>query len=589
MIKQLDFTQDFSSVKFMDTSTSISLLLTADGAPFDLSACQAVAVQIANADGYITTRDVDLSSIDDPASGEIEMPVDGELMTILTPDDYNIEVWTIIKPISVTTTSRTATLSIIDGQIEPHTAIFPSNGVLGFTIKENLMNQDGDVIATISMDEYEQRFSQLETNLTDKVATLQGPKGDTGDTGPMPDMTKYATSADVVSASKTDNDYTDEQFDKSVKDGDQIGGRNYLAYESWTAAKQYGYYHVMNGQLVVSSKVPDTDIYSLMIPVPAGYKTSVFTRFEKVAAGGSNVIFYDSNKKYIKGFQISQDIGVTRITLPDNSAYFTINSPSASEKAKFEFGSLSTDWTPAPEDLTQGVALTSDTDLYMLLDGEKSYCVNSNALAATMINCPTTSAFSLTAHTISAGSGNGNKNWKITALSLRDLTGKQWHAVIATDGSGNQQIDAPWTLVPTDDTKLIHVKDAANYQKSKITEDDGTAEYMWQDSKADFLQLIKSLPTGAHTFFATGNMTNNPVGAGHASIGMINVATLSKSGSGYMSDIYDGSAWSISIQAGVPSFKKLVSDDDPTIVTQNDLTTAINTVKAYVDNKATTS
>lgn len=180
VIKQLDFTQDFSSVKFMDTSTAISLLLTADGAPFDLSTCQAVAVQIANADGYITTRDVDLTSIDDPASGEIVMPVDGELMAILTPDDYKIEVWTIIKPISVTTTSRTATLSIIDGQIEPHTAIFPSDGVLGFTIKENLMNQDGDTIAVISLDEYEQRFSQLETNLTDKVATLQGPKGDTG-------------------------------------------------------------------------------------------------------------------------------------------------------------------------------------------------------------------------------------------------------------------------------------------------------------------------------------------------------------------------------------------------------------------------
>lgn len=183
MIKQLDFSQDFSSVKFMDTSTSIDLLLTADGAPFDLSTCQALAVQIANEDGYITTRDVDLSGVDDPTSGEITMPVDGELMAILTPDDYKIEVWAIIKPISITTTSRTATLSIIDGQIEPHTAIFPSDGVLGFTIKENLMNQDGDTIAVISLNEYEERFSQLESNLEAKVGTLVGPQGSKGDTG----------------------------------------------------------------------------------------------------------------------------------------------------------------------------------------------------------------------------------------------------------------------------------------------------------------------------------------------------------------------------------------------------------------------
>lgn len=180
MIKQLDYAEDYSSVKYMDTSTSIQLLLTADGSPFDLSTCQSVVVQIANSDGYITSRDVSLADIDDPTSGKLTMPIDSELMNILTPDDYKIEVWVVIKAVSVTTTSRTATLSVIDGQLEPHTAIFPSDGVLGFSIDENLMNQDGDTIAVISMNEYEERFATLERDLRATVATLVGPKGDIG-------------------------------------------------------------------------------------------------------------------------------------------------------------------------------------------------------------------------------------------------------------------------------------------------------------------------------------------------------------------------------------------------------------------------
>lgn len=186
MLKGLDYANDYSAVKYMDTSTSLELLVTADGAPFDLSACQSVTVTIANSDGYIMSRDIDVSALDDPTTGLVTLPIDSGIMAELTPDDYRIEVWCVIKPVSVKTTSRTATLSIIDNQLESHTAIFPSEqDSLGFTIKENLMSNDGEVVAMVTLTEFENRFDQLKTDLTNKVATLQGPKGDTGLTGPQ--------------------------------------------------------------------------------------------------------------------------------------------------------------------------------------------------------------------------------------------------------------------------------------------------------------------------------------------------------------------------------------------------------------------
>lgn len=182
MIKGLDYANDYSAVKYMDTSTKLELLVTADGAPFDLSACQAIAVQIANSDGYIMARDVDLTALDDPSSGRISLAMDSEIMATLTPDDYRIEVWAIIKPVSVKTTSRTATLSIIDDQLEPHTAIFPSDqDSLGFTIKENLMSNDGETVAMVTLTDFENRFNQLTNDLEQQVKEMHGPQGEQGD------------------------------------------------------------------------------------------------------------------------------------------------------------------------------------------------------------------------------------------------------------------------------------------------------------------------------------------------------------------------------------------------------------------------
>lgn len=364
MIKQLDFTQDFSSVKFMDTSTSIGLLLTADGAPFDLSACQTLAVQIANEDGYITTRDIDLSNIDDPVSGEITMPVDGALMAILTPDDYKIEVWAIIKPISIATTSRTATLSIIDGQIEPHTAIFPSDGVLGFTIKENLMTQDGDTIAVISLNEYEERFSQLESSLEAKVATLRGPKGDTGATGPMPDMTGYATNKDVESASTANENYTNEQFGKSVKSGDLIGGRNLIVRTG----------EIKNQMVSANGTIASFDPSTLMkdyIPVVGGE----WLTFHQEEPKGSDRCFrwgwYDDDKAFI-GRTATTDYQSFQWQVPDGAAYLRV-SYSDKGRVKIERGKVASDWTDAPEELSDK----------LLLLGGRNYAIGAQKLTAT--------------------------------------------------------------------------------------------------------------------------------------------------------------------------------------------------------------
>ncbi|WP_309601257.1 hypothetical protein [Levilactobacillus brevis] len=61
-----------------------------------------------------------------------------------------------------------------------YNAIFPSDDPQGFTITENVMSDSGDVIPVMSLDTFQQEFDQLKTDLTNEVSTLQGPKGDTG-------------------------------------------------------------------------------------------------------------------------------------------------------------------------------------------------------------------------------------------------------------------------------------------------------------------------------------------------------------------------------------------------------------------------
>ena len=193
MSKELYFTDGNNEVKYLDTTASFNLAITQDGSAFDLTNATAIDVKVANDTGYVFDKSIDMATIKQPLAGLITMPVDAEVMNALVPDDYTIEVWVTLSSLitpgsqegltddgsttNTTTSTTTATTT--------YNAIFPSDDPQGFTITENVMSDSGDVIPVMSLDEFQQEFDQLKTDLTNQVATLQGPKGDTGLTGPQ--------------------------------------------------------------------------------------------------------------------------------------------------------------------------------------------------------------------------------------------------------------------------------------------------------------------------------------------------------------------------------------------------------------------
>ena len=196
MSKELYFTDGNNEVKYLDTTASFNLAITQDGSAFDLTNATAIDVKVANDTGYVFTKSIDMATIKQPLAGLITMPVDAEVMNALVPDDYTIEVWVTLSSLitpgsqegltddgSTTNTNTSSTTATTT-----YNAIFPSDDPQGFTITENVMSDSGDVIPVMSLDEFQQEFDQLKTDLTNKVSTLQGPKGDTGPQGPKGDQ-----------------------------------------------------------------------------------------------------------------------------------------------------------------------------------------------------------------------------------------------------------------------------------------------------------------------------------------------------------------------------------------------------------------
>uniref|UniRef100_UPI00403FA414 hypothetical protein n=1 Tax=Lentilactobacillus hilgardii TaxID=1588 RepID=UPI00403FA414 len=149
MSKELAFTDDNDVVKYLDTTTSLNLALTADGLAFDLTNAKTIVIKIANDDGYIMDKSIDLTKITNPLNGTIIFLIDQEVMTTLVPDDYDIEVW----------------VTMNDGT----QAIFPSDGTLGFSIEENLMSDTGEVIPTITLNDFQQQFNDLSSQMENAV------------------------------------------------------------------------------------------------------------------------------------------------------------------------------------------------------------------------------------------------------------------------------------------------------------------------------------------------------------------------------------------------------------------------------------
>ncbi|GED95754.1 hypothetical protein LBSP_23140 [Lentilactobacillus buchneri subsp. silagei] len=161
MSKELAFTDDNDVVKYLDTTTAFNLALTADGVAFDLTNAKSILVKIANDDGYIMQEAIDLTTVTSPLGGTLSFPINQNIMNTLVPDDYDIEVW----------------VTMNDGT----QAIFPSDGTLGFSIEENLMSDTGEVIPTITLNDFKQQFDDLSSQMANAVQNVK--KGDQGNPG----------------------------------------------------------------------------------------------------------------------------------------------------------------------------------------------------------------------------------------------------------------------------------------------------------------------------------------------------------------------------------------------------------------------
>ncbi|WP_416374404.1 pyocin knob domain-containing protein [Lentilactobacillus parabuchneri] len=161
MSKELAFTDDNDVVKYLDTTTAFNLALTADGVAFDLTNAKSILVKIANDDGYIMQEAIDLTTVTSPLGGTLSFPINQDIMNTLVPDDYDIEVW----------------VTMNDGT----QAIFPSDGTLGFSIEENLMSDTGEVIPTITLNDFQQQFNDLSSQMENTIHNVQ--KGDQGNPG----------------------------------------------------------------------------------------------------------------------------------------------------------------------------------------------------------------------------------------------------------------------------------------------------------------------------------------------------------------------------------------------------------------------
>ena len=181
MSKELNFGDGYDEVKYLDNSTNFDLVLTTNGAAFNLTQADEITVKIANDNGYIMSKDIDPSTITNPENGEFFLPVDDSIMDVLTPDDYYIEVWLKVNPVTPVTDDQSVTLTVDNDSLEEHQSIFPSTGLIGFTIDDNIDSETGEVIPVITFDQFEDQFDDMMAQMQDTVSNVK--KGDKGDTG----------------------------------------------------------------------------------------------------------------------------------------------------------------------------------------------------------------------------------------------------------------------------------------------------------------------------------------------------------------------------------------------------------------------
>ncbi|WP_285298039.1 hypothetical protein [Lactiplantibacillus plantarum] len=144
MAKTLSFTDTSpQTVKIGDTTTSFTLICGNDNVATDLTNATSITVKLGNNSGYLKSATVDPTSLTDPTTGQVTVNFNADLMTSLPAGSYTIEVW------------------VVDSA---GTSIYPSDGATGFTITNNIQSATGNMITTITFDDFVNKFNDIAAN-----------------------------------------------------------------------------------------------------------------------------------------------------------------------------------------------------------------------------------------------------------------------------------------------------------------------------------------------------------------------------------------------------------------------------------------
>ncbi|HJE00096.1 MAG TPA: hypothetical protein K8V89_08630 [Levilactobacillus brevis] len=116
--------------------------------------------------------------------------------------------------------------------------------------------------------------------------------------------------------------------------------------------------------------------------------------------------------------------------------------------------------------------------------------------------------------------------------------------------------------------------DTANWQKTKVTRDDGGNKYSFTTANTtDLVAAIQALPLGYHTFYCQAGVQGNPSSQSVRGIAEITTAGANPLGVGYLTDS-TGAFWSFYVDSSGLKLKRSADVDsiDPSVIVKTTLT-----------------
>ncbi|MGX9766990.1 hypothetical protein ACWYXE_12705 [Lactiplantibacillus argentoratensis] len=376
MAKTLEFTtKSPRQIKQGDTETTFTFICKNDGSVVDLTKATNITAKIGNASGYLRSQSIAINSLATLNQGWLNLQPMPDLISGLPAGDYQLEIW------------------VVD---QAGTSIYPSDKPLGFTITNNIENEGGATITTITFDDFVEAMNKAASTIAkgDKgddglsayqVAVINGYKGSQtdwlaslkGDTGTVDNAGLTTAPAFVALQTQVNNSAVGTNLlinssSSSINGRTQIpgaspavGGVNKYSrtdsYEQVTAAGNVEFYYRFMSPSI-------TNLYGL---TPGGTYTlsgsashtsgELKFRSEYGAGGGYyqslgnpsdlGIPVSDGSVFIPFSYTFTVPVGATGIYISLQNDDYTAGGLFRFKNMKLEKGSVATDWCPNPSEI----------------------------------------------------------------------------------------------------------------------------------------------------------------------------------------------------------------------------------------------